>query len=765
MLKQKNNFRIFCVCLTIILGGFFIWPNINANASSFHDVIFNELMWMGSASDQYDEWLELRNLTNNEIDFSQNNYTILKNDSLTITISQNSLGANGYFLISRKNKENSILNINPDLITTFSLTNSETNYKLFDSQNNLIDEIKAPLAGLNADSKISMERNNEPDNGLLASDWHNAQTKMNLDENVNDLATPKSANSQVTEQPEIYPDQIFINEILPNPKDSDDTEFIELYNNNSFDVDLLNWQVSDSTTSRYTIKAADFADTKIKSKNYFLLPKSITSLTLNNDSDSVKLYQPNQNLLHQIDYQNCLEGQSYNKVNNIWQWSTTLTPNSVNIITTISEENNEQNNNEEVKEEELTIPAGPYSKKIIITEFLPNPKGSDTELKGEFIEIKNVDSKIIDLYGWYIDDQKDGSTPYQIKKHLQIKPNQYYVFYKGETKLSLNNSNEQIRILWPDKKVLQEIKFTGSAKEAQAYALKDNKWQWTTTLTPSKNNVITSASAKAPADKQENTETQKQNNTEANLFTIKEVRGLKRYDAVKTSGIVIVPPKTISETSFYIQDETAGIQIYFSKKDFPDLKLGDKIEVSGKLSEASNEKRILIANKEDFKILSNNQSLSATQIETGKVTEDLEGKLVFTSGQIEKSLGGTFYINDGSKTLKVYIPTDSNIEKPKLKKGDWVTVQGIISETSSGYRLIPRFSSDIKAGKFSLTPSLGLTQIPKAGMPAYFIILFSLFNIVAYIILIIKKCPKSQKIAGSIGTVKFLQSPKSYKNN
>ncbi len=714
--------KIIFIILFIILGGFFIWPNFQVFANSYHDVVINELMWMGSATSSSDEWIELKNMTDQDIDFSVNNWTIYKNDVLMVTLNQGIIKANSYFLISKNDKENSIINIVPDLkVASFknSLNNSDVQYKLYDSlinlEENLIDIADdgtgAPLAGLNGAFKVSMERNSEPEDGSLASNWHNSQEQINLDSNSTDFATPKDQNSENMQTPTIFPDQIFINEILPNPKDSDDAEFIELYNNNSFDVDLTNWQIGDSTTSRYAIKTSDFADPKIKAKSYFLLPKSIINITLNNDSDSVKLYQPNQNLLDQIDYSECFEGQSYNKVSdNNWQWSETLTPNAVNIIS----QSNSQVSEPKSPEAIIEIPKGPYFKKIIITEILPNPKGSDNEAKGEFIEIKNIGLKTVDLFAWYIDDQKDGSTPYQIKEHLKIKPQKYLVFYKGKTKLSLNNSNESVRILWPDKKVLQEIKFKESAKEGQSFSLKDNKWSWTSSITPGRDNIIKSASAKAPADKQENKKTTKQENNETNLFKIKEVRGLKRYDSLKTSGIVIVPPKTISQTSFYIQDETSGIQVYFSKKDFPDLKLGDKIEVSGKLSEASNEKRILISSKEDIKIISNNQSLTATQIETGKVSEDLEGKLVLASGQIEKLAGSTLYINDGSGTLKIYIP-DSNIEKPKLKKGDWVTYQGIISETSSGYRLLPRFTSDIKSGKFSFTPAQGLTQIPKAG--------------------------------------------------
>src|SRR3989344_3690289 len=45
----------------------------------------------------------------------------------------------------------------------------------------------------------------------------------------------------------IYPDGVFINEILPSPAGPDETdEWIELYNSNSSDVDLQSWKIQDT---------------------------------------------------------------------------------------------------------------------------------------------------------------------------------------------------------------------------------------------------------------------------------------------------------------------------------------------------------------------------------------------------------------------------------------------------------------------------------------------------------------------------------------
>jgi len=65
---------------------------------------------------------------------------------------------------------------------------------------------------------------------------------------------------------------------------------------------------------------------------------------------------------------------------------------------------------------------------------------------------------------------------------------------------------------------------------------------------------------------------------------------------------------------------------------------------------------------------------------------------------VASSNGDTFYINDGSGEAKVYVKASTGIDKPKTKKGDSVSITGVVSETSSGYRVLPRTLADISVG-------------------------------------------------------------------
>ncbi len=169
------------------------------------DVVINELMWMGSSASGSDEWVELKNITNSTIDFSVNNWSIYKNDSLMLVIDSGTLDPNSYFLISNYDADSasSVLDVTPDLVkTAISLSNSGAQYKLYDAADNagsLIDAADdgtgAPLAGDNT-NKYSMERNSTSGNGTLAANWHTANKSVNFDLGAFEKGTPKAANSQ-----------------------------------------------------------------------------------------------------------------------------------------------------------------------------------------------------------------------------------------------------------------------------------------------------------------------------------------------------------------------------------------------------------------------------------------------------------------------------------------------------------------------------------------------------------------------------------------
>jgi len=149
-----------------------------------------------------------------------------------------------------------------------------------------------------------------------------------------ELAEPEPQPEETTKI--IYPSGIFINEILPSPQGPDEKEeWIEIYNQNDFEVDLSGWQITD--TAGKTTTYAFSEGMKISPRGFLVLWRPETKITLNNDGDELKLIQPNGNVADNVSYAKAPQGQSYSRINSSWVWSTTLTPNSANIIPALKE--------------------------------------------------------------------------------------------------------------------------------------------------------------------------------------------------------------------------------------------------------------------------------------------------------------------------------------------------------------------------------------------------------------------------------------------
>jgi hypothetical protein len=193
MLKQA----LFTMSLILII-------TMNLFAANSGDVIINELMWTGSKSSSYDEWIELRNKTGNPIDLS--GWQLTKKSSgaegLMLQISSGTIPANGYFLISNYNASTSKINVSPDLVDTdVSLANTQLQIKLYDGQwngsGNLMDTADdgsgAPATGDNI-NKYSMMRIDPPGDGTQASNWFTADFANGWDAGATEKGTPASSN-------------------------------------------------------------------------------------------------------------------------------------------------------------------------------------------------------------------------------------------------------------------------------------------------------------------------------------------------------------------------------------------------------------------------------------------------------------------------------------------------------------------------------------------------------------------------------------------
>ncbi len=125
-----------------------------------------------------------------------------------------------------------------------------------------------------------------------------------------------------------------------------------------------------------------------------------------------------------------------------------------------------------------------------ITELLPNPASPQTDADNEFIEFYNSNYVSFNLANFILQTGTTNRHKYTFPAGANLKPQAFTAFSLKGTGLSLSNSGGSVQLLDSAEKSISKTDDYGSAKDGQAWALADGKWYWTTTPTPSAENVI-----------------------------------------------------------------------------------------------------------------------------------------------------------------------------------------------------------------------------------------------------------------------------------
>ena len=135
-----------------------------------------------------------------------------------------------------------------------------------------------------------------------------------------------------------------------------------------------------------------------------------------------------------------------------------------------------------------------------ISEILPNPAPPETDANDEFIEIYNPNDKAFDLSGFILQTGTSSTHDYTFPEGTLLEPKTFEAFYITKTKLTLSNSEGQVKLQDPSGKTLTESDVYTSAKDGQSWVLAANKWQWTTKPTPGATNVVILAAGTKKTD-------------------------------------------------------------------------------------------------------------------------------------------------------------------------------------------------------------------------------------------------------------------------
>ncbi len=233
----------------LVLGGIvgFMSPEPITRAASMRDVVISEVAWMGTQASANDEWIELYNNTDHDIDLT--GWKLQAEDGTpTITLS-GTIRAHGFFLLERTD-DNTVKDIAADLIygndgSSWALSNSGEKLLLKDPNSIVIDTANGdggPWPAGSSSPKATMERIDltVPDSDSTW-DTNDGVHRNGLDANDNPInGTPKAPRQRASYNMR----DVVISEIawMGTQADSND-EWLELYNNTDQAISLVGWRL------------------------------------------------------------------------------------------------------------------------------------------------------------------------------------------------------------------------------------------------------------------------------------------------------------------------------------------------------------------------------------------------------------------------------------------------------------------------------------------------------------------------------------------
>ncbi|OGY93301.1 MAG: hypothetical protein A2406_00930 [Candidatus Komeilibacteria bacterium RIFOXYC1_FULL_37_11] len=312
---------------------------------------------------------------------------------------------------------------------------------------------------------------------------------------------------------------------------------------------------------------------------------------------------------------------------------------------------------------------------LIISEFIPNPVGSDD---GEWIEIYNASDQPVDLFAWQIDDQDGGSRPWEFSTSTVVLAKDFLLLNRKDIKLTLNNDQDAVRLLTPAGDIWQEVKYE-KIPEGQAYAFDVINKEWVVTQpSPGVVNIFI------------------EEITEEIIYSVSEIFEQSEEQSVLVQGVAINNTDKNSR-SLYLADYDFSavdfgqlIEVYSYYKNFPQIEVGQLVSLRGVISRLGDLPRVKIKSSED--VLLNDVKIVLPQPEIISVADletDFLGDYISVRGTVVKKSGQNIYLatsQDEEYNLRI---SSSNINKDLgITKGDELMVSGILTELSGNFKLL-----------------------------------------------------------------------------
>jgi len=326
---------------------------------------------------------------------------------------------------------------------------------------------------------------------------------------------------------------VYLNEILPNPKDDEKTgEYIEIFNASNSDADISGWILKDASKTKYV-----FPDgAKIEPGKYLVIYRADFKFAMNNSGqETVSLLDKDGKIISSVTYNSAKENISYNFDGAFWHWSRFLTPGEenkfnhapkikiskiknayagvpVSFSASVKDKDRDKlkyawdfgdghksylqnpthiylkkkkyiatfmvDDGSEKFAKTLSVKVQSYPKQDVkIVKLNPNPASKATGQ--ESIVLLNNSKKKINLKGWKIATGSKKLINHIINSDISLRPNETKKITRADAFFYLNNFAMKLELRYPNGKTADKVAYAKEKiAEDEIYQKTNGKWAW-----------------------------------------------------------------------------------------------------------------------------------------------------------------------------------------------------------------------------------------------------------------------------------------------
>lgn len=349
--------------------------------------------------------------------------------------------------------------------------------------------------------------------------------------------------------------------------------------------------------------------------------------------------------------------------------------------------------------------AFPYDPNALrLNEILPNPKGVD---RTEFIELKNSSFLPVNLSGYSLRGEKQ--ELWRGISDTILLSGELFVVDSAMLSKQLLNTKDVLSLIAPNGTIPESIDYEDAPEGQSLSKSSAGNWLWSDRPTEGQENAVDYYDS--PPSEDEDRETDELASTSEVTTSVRSKKTSSHNARVHLEGVVSAGLGILGKNILYVSGPT-NIQVYVSSQHIPKVVPGDRVSISGILSESNGETRIRLDKNSTFTIIRHEKLPDAKRVDIADIGEDVKAALVQVKGDVTQARWPYVTLNDGNDEIQIMFKRSAGFAGMPLREGAHASVSGILQQGAGGYKIVPRDAADIQIDRTTRIDTVSGKQSP-----------------------------------------------------